>query len=196
MKRIGLLGGSFDPVHVAHLALARAALDALDLAQVQLIPAAAPWQRGPLRATPSQRCDMIRLAIADEPRIVLNTAEIDRGGPTYTIDTVRGLPAEQRHVWLLGADQLANFCTWREWQAIADGVDLAVATRPGIPLDPPAQLQHHLAAQQRGVEIVPFAEMPVSASAIRDRLAHDLPVDGLVAEPVYRYIRAHRLYHD
>lgn len=195
MKRTGLLGGSFDPVHVAHIALARAALRELDLARVELIPAATPWQRGPLRATPAQRCDMIRLAIAGEPGIVLNTAEVDRGGPTYTIDTLRSLPADQRYVWLLGADQLANFCTWRAWQDIADRVDLAVATRPGTPLAPPAPLASHLAAQQRHIEILPFAEMPVSASAIRDRLAQGLPVDGLLAEPVYRYIRAHQLYH-
>lgn len=196
MKRIGLLGGSFDPVHVAHIALARTALRTLDLAQVELIPAASPWQRGPLRATPAQRCDMIRLAIAGEPGIVLNTTEIDRGGPTYTIDTVSALPARQRYVWLLGADQLANFCSWKAWQGIADRVDLAVATRPGAPLQPPAALQNHLAAQQRHVEILSFAEMPVSASAIRDRLAHGLPVDDLLAAPVYQYIRAHHLYHD
>lgn len=195
MKRIGLLGGSFDPIHIAHTALARTALRALDLEQVQLIPAAAPWQRGPLRATPAQRCDMIRLAIAGEPGLVLNTAEIDRGGPTYTIDTLRILPSDRRYVWLLGTDQLVNFCTWREWQAIADRVDLAVATRPGTPLQTPAELARHLAAQNRQVENLPFAEMPVSASEIRDRLAHDLPVDDLLAEPVYRYIRAHRLYH-
>ncbi|AOB31905.1 nicotinate-nucleotide adenylyltransferase [Bordetella sp. H567] len=196
MKRIGLLGGSFDPVHAAHIALARTALRTLDLAQVQLIPAAAPWQRGPLRATPAQRCDMIRLAIADEPSIVLNTTEIDRGGPTYTIDTVSALPVQHRYVWLLGTDQLANFCTWRAWQAIADRVDLAVAMRPGTPPQPPAELQRHMAAQQRQVEILPFAEMPVSASAIRDRLADGLPVDDMLPTPVYQYIRAHHLYHD
>jgi len=196
LKRIGLLGGSFDPVHVAHIALARAALQELDLDQVQLIPAAAPWQREALRATPAQRCDMIRLAIAHETGIALNTAEIDRGGPTYTIDTVRDLPAEHRYVWLLGADQLANFCTWREWQAIADRVDLAVATRPGTPLEPPADLARHLAAQGRGVEILPFTEMLVSASTIRERLSHGLPVSDLLAEPVYQYILAHHLYHD
>jgi nicotinate-nucleotide adenylyltransferase len=195
LKRIGLLGGSFDPIHVAHTALARTALRALDLEQVQLIPAATPWQREPLRATPAQRCDMIRLAISNQPGLVLNTAEIDRGGPTYTIDTLRVLPTDRRYIWLLGTDQLVNFCTWREWQAIADQVDLAVATRPGTPLQTPAALAQHLAARNRQVETLPFAEMFVSASDIRDRLAHDLPVDGLLAEPVYRYIQAHRLYH-
>ncbi|CAM3454057.1 putative nicotinate-nucleotide adenylyltransferase [Bordetella sputigena] len=196
MKRIGLLGGSFDPIHVAHIALARAALHELDLSQVQLIPAAAPWQRQPLQATAAQRCEMVRLAIADEPDIALNTAEIDRGGPTYTVDTVSALPAGHRYVWLLGSDQLANFCTWRDWQTIADRVDLAVATRPGTPLDPPPALQDLLAAQGRRVEILPFAEIPVSASAIRDRLAHGLPVDGMLPETVYRYIRTHQLYRD
>jgi nicotinate-nucleotide adenylyltransferase len=196
LKRIGLLGGSFDPIHIAHLTLARTALRALDLAQVQLIPAHSPWQRGPLQAGPVQRCDMIRLAIADEPELVLNTVEIDRGGPTYTIDTLRSLQGDHRYVWLLGTDQLSNFCTWREWQAIADTVDLAVATRPGTPLAPPSELARHLAAQQRQIETLPFAEMPVSASAIRDRLAHGLPVDDLLPEPVRQYIRAHHLYHD
>jgi nicotinate-nucleotide adenylyltransferase len=194
LKRIGLLGGSFDPIHVAHIALARTALRALDLERVELIPAAAPWQRGALRATPTQRCEMIRLAIVDEPGLVLNTSEIDRGGPTYTIDTVRGLPRGQRYVWLLGADQLANFCTWRDWAAIADRVDLAAAVRPGTPLEIPADLERQLRAQGRRVETLPFREMPVSASDIRDRLAHDLPVDDLLDEPVYRYIRAHHLY--
>ncbi|CAM3455464.1 nicotinate-nucleotide adenylyltransferase [Bordetella flabilis] len=196
LKRIGLLGGSFDPIHVAHVALARTALHALGLDEVQLIPAASPWQRGPLRATPAQRCEMIRLAIAQVPGLALNTIEIDRGGPTYTVDTIRSLPADRRYVWLLGTDQLANFCTWREWQAIADAVDLAVATRPGTPLVPPAELAAHLAAGQRRIETLPFAEMAVSASDIRERVAHDLPVDGLVAEPVRLYIGAHHLYHD
>ncbi|ARP82502.1 nicotinate (nicotinamide) nucleotide adenylyltransferase [Bordetella genomosp. 8] len=196
MNRIGLLGGSFDPIHIAHIALARAALRELHLSQVQLIPAAAPWQRQPLQATAEQRCEMVRLAIASEPGIVLNTMEIDRGGPTYTVDTVSALPRGPRYVWLLGSDQLANFCTWRDWRIIVDRVDLAVAVRPGTPLDPPTDLREHLAALGRQVETLPFAEMPVSASAVRERLARGLPVDDLLPEPVCRYIGAHQLYRD
>ena len=86
MKRIGLLGGSFDPVHVAHVALARNALQTLGLAAVQLIPAANPWQRAALHATGEQRCDMLELAIAGQDGLVVNPIEIERGGPTYTID--------------------------------------------------------------------------------------------------------------
>jgi nicotinate-nucleotide adenylyltransferase len=196
LNRIGLLGGSFDPVHLAHIALARTALQALGLDQVQLLPAGNPWQRGPLQAQPEQRCEMIRLAIAGEPGLALNTMEIDRGGSTYTVDTVRALPAEARYVWILGADQLVNFCTWREWQDIAGRVDLAVATRPGTPLAPPAELQRYLSQQGRTIEQLPFSEMPISASEIRQRLAQDLPVDDLLAEPVYQYVRNHHLYHD
>jgi nicotinate-nucleotide adenylyltransferase len=196
LNRIGLLGGSFDPVHLAHIALARTALQALGLSQVQLLPAGSPWQRGPLQALPEQRCEMIRLAIAGEPGLALNTMEIDRGGSTYTVDTVRALPAQARYVWILGADQLVNFCTWREWQDIAGRVDLAVATRPGTPLAPPAELQRYLSQQNRTIEQLPFSEMPISASEIRQRLAQDLPVDDLLAEPVYQYVRIHHLYHD
>jgi nicotinate-nucleotide adenylyltransferase len=194
VKRIGLLGGSFDPVHVAHIALAENALRALGLAQVQLIPAANPWQRAALHATESQRRDMLELAIAGHDGLVVNPIELERGGATYTIDTLRALPGDARYVWLLGADQLANFCTWRDWQEISRLVDLAVATRPGTPLAPPAELAAWLDSLGRKLEELPFAPMPVSASQIRQRLALGESTDGLLASPVAAYIAAHHLY--
>lgn len=194
MTRVGLLGGSFDPVHVAHIALADNALRALGLAQVQLIPAANPWQRAALRATAVQRRAMLELAIAGHVGLVLNPIELERGGPTYTIDTLRALPADTRHVWLLGADQLANFCTWRDWRDIVRLVDLAVATRPGTPLAPPSELAGWLRGQRRQLEELPFAPMPVSASQIRQRLAQGESTDGLLAAPVAAYIATHHLY--
>jgi nicotinate-nucleotide adenylyltransferase len=194
--RIGLLGGSFDPVHRAHIALAEAAQGALHLAEVQLIPAANPWQRAPLRASGQDRCAMLRLAIAGHGNLALNTIEIDRGGPTYTVDTLRALPAVARYVWLLGADQLERFCTWHAWQEIVDRVDLAVATRPGASLRPPAQLAAYLDSVGRGLEVVPFPLTPVSASDIRERLAQDLPLDDMLNPQVYDYIRVHHLYRD
>ncbi len=194
MKRIGLLGGSFDPVHVAHVALAKSALDTLDLAAVELIPAGNPWQRAALHATGEQRRDMLELAIAGHDGLVVNPVEIERDGPTYTIDTLRGLPQGARYVWLLGADQLANFCTWRNWRDIASLVDLAVATRPGTPLAPPAELTAWLQDQGHSLEELPFAPMAVSASDIRRRLAAGESTDGLLAPPVAAYIAAHQLY--
>ena len=194
MKRIGLLGGSFDPVHVAHVALARNALQTLGLAAVQLIPAANPWQRAALHATGEQRCDMLELAIAGQDGLVVNPIEIERGGPTYTIDTLRALPRDSRYVWLLGADQLANFCTWRNWRDIASLVDLAVATRPGTPLKPPAELSAWLDEHGHRLEELPFAPMAVSASEIRRRLAAGESTDGLLPPAVAAYIAAHQLY--
>ncbi|WP_459618075.1 nicotinate (nicotinamide) nucleotide adenylyltransferase [Bordetella sp. 2513F-2] len=193
MKRIGLLGGSFDPVHLAHVALALAALRSLDLKQVQLLPAANPWQREPLKAAPQHRLRMLELATADHPDLAVNDMEIARGGPTYTIDTIRALPPAA-YVWLLGTDQLANFCSWREWQEIAARVDLAVATRPGTPLRAPQELERYLAARNRAVEALPFTPMDVSASDIRERLARGDSTGGLLHPDVAAYIATHGLY--
>ncbi|WP_251864519.1 nicotinate (nicotinamide) nucleotide adenylyltransferase [Achromobacter sp. Marseille-Q4962] len=194
MKRVGLLGGSFDPVHVAHVALARTALQALRLSEVQLIPAANPWQRAALHAAPAHRLRMLELAIEGECGLVVNPIEIERGGATYTIDTLRALPEGPRYVWLLGADQLLNFCTWRDWREIARRVDLAVATRPGSSLAPPPELAAWLAQTGHGLEALPFAPMAVSASQIRRKLAAGESTRGLLAEPVAAYIAAHHLY--
>ena len=194
MKRIGLLGGSFDPVHVAHIALAQNALQSLGLAQVQLIPAANPWQRAALNATGEQRRAMLELAVAGRPGLAVNPIEIERGGATYTIDTLRALPQDARYVWLLGADQLANFCTWRDWQEISRLADLAVATRPGTPLSAPPELADWLRAQGRELLELPFPPMPVSASEIRQRLARGESTDGMLDAPVAAYIAAHKLY--
>ncbi|SAI74165.1 nicotinate-nucleotide adenylyltransferase [Bordetella ansorpii] len=192
-RRIGLLGGSFDPVHDAHIALAQAAVRALDLAEVQLIPAANPWQRAPLKAAPEHRLRMLELAVDGHPGLAVNPIEITRGGATYTIDTLRALPPG-RYVWLLGADQLANFCTWRAWQDIAAMVDLAVAVRPGTALHVPDELAQWLQDHGHVLQELPFAPMDVSASGIRERLAHGAPAASMLNPAVAGYIAAHGLY--
>lgn len=194
MTRVGLLGGSFDPVHAAHVALAEAARDGLGLDEVQLIPAANPWQREPLKADAAHRLRMLELAIAGRPGLAINPVEIKRGGATYTVDTLRALPAGPAYVWLLGADQLANFCTWRDWQEIAGRVELAVATRPGTALRPPPELDQWLAAHGRTLRELPFAPMDVSASDIRARLARGDDPGPMLAPAVAAYIAAHGLY--
>ncbi|QDJ47357.1 nicotinate-nucleotide adenylyltransferase [Bordetella hinzii] len=194
MKQIGLLGGSFDPIHLAHLALAQSALAHLGLDEVQFVPAANPWQRAPLTASPADRLAMIRAAIAGHAGLTVNASEIERGGATYTVDTVRALPAGAHYTWILGADQLANFCTWRDWQDIARRVDLAVATRPGTPLRAPAPLTALLAQTGRQLRELPFTPMAVSASDIRQRLARGLPTTDLLPASVSRYITERGLY--
>ncbi|MEI2418549.1 nicotinate (nicotinamide) nucleotide adenylyltransferase [Orrella sp. JC864] len=196
VTRIGLLGGSFDPIHLAHVALARAARRELELDEVQLVPAANPWQRAPLLASPDHRLAMIQLAIAGESGLSINTEEIERGGQTYTLDTVQALPEGPHYVWLLGADQLANFCTWRGWREIVQRVQLAVAVRPGASLTPPAPLQALLREQDRALLTLPFEPMAVSATEIRQRLARGEPTAGLLPEAVAQYIDRHGLYRE
>lgn len=194
MKKIGLLGGSFNPVHLAHLAMARTALRALNLNEVQLIPAGNPWQKQPLLISGAQRLEMLALAIADEPGIVINDIEINREGATYTIDTLRNLPRDAKYYWLLGTDQLNNFCTWQNWQEITDYVTLTVAWRTGYPLHIPQELDALLRRDGKGLITLPFKAMDVSSTEIRSRIQQGQDASAFVPAPVLDYINTHGLY--
>lgn len=194
VKRIGLLGGSFDPVHLAHIALAKTAYLALQLDEVQLIPAANPWQRGRLVASGPHRLAMLELATRGQPCLRVNPIEIERGGSTYTIETIEQLPQNARYSWLLGADQLTNFCTWHRWEDIAQLVELVVAQRPGSTLTVPAELAEHLAAIGCSLKELPMQPMPVSSSEIRERLQTGQPADDLLDGAVAQYIKQNHLY--
>jgi nicotinate-nucleotide adenylyltransferase len=189
---IGLLGGSFDPVHLAHIALALAALDTLGLDHVELLPAAQPWQRSTLNAGPDHRLRMLELACGDEPRLRVNPLELERAGPTYTLDTLRALPQGPRYTWIMGADQLGNFCTWHGWREIIQLVRLAVAQRPGTALTPPPALADALPAG--ALRLIPFTAQNISATAIRRSLAAGRPADDMLDPRVLDYIRVHQLY--
>jgi nicotinate-nucleotide adenylyltransferase len=190
-RRIGLLGGTFDPVHNAHVALACTALDALALDELRWVPSGEPWQKT-RRITPSaHRIAMLKLAILGEPRFLLERCEVDRKGPSYTIDTVRDLAEREPGAhWFLviGQDQFANLHTWHEWQALLARVTLAVAARPGATL--PANAEVHAQAYQ----VLPLPSMAISATAIRDSVARGESVDDLVPPAVARYIGQHGLY--
>ena len=192
--RIGLLGGSFDPVHSAHLVLASTALSVLKLDQVQLIPAGQPWQRPPLGASPAHRLAMIELAVGQTRGLKVNPLEINRTGPTYTIETLALLPPEHEYFWILGADQLENFCTWREWSAIANKVQLVVAQRPGSKVAPPPALNDWLSQHNRHLVHLPFDPLDVSANEIRQRIARGDSTCDLIPEVVAQYITEHGLY--
>jgi nicotinate-nucleotide adenylyltransferase len=194
LRKIGLLGGSFDPVHLAHVALGKAAWEHLSLAELQFIPAGQPWQRRPLSATSAQRVDMLHIALRDYPYMTVNPIELERDGETYTVDTLEQLPPGPDYYWVLGADQLENFCTWHRWQDIASRVRLAVAQRPGTPLAAPAALASHLASL--GLELVelPFEPVAISSTAIRERLARGASTAGLLDVAVAQYIHRNGLY--
>lgn len=150
---LALLGGSFDPVHHGHVALAAFFASLLQPDELRILPAR-PWQKAGLQASDADRVRMLELAFAGQPmadgtRVVVDTQEIDRGSPTYTVETLRGLRKELGDaasiVFLMGADQLQKLDTWREWQALFELCNLGVAARPGYALDqdrlPPAVAQ-------------------------------------------------------
>ena len=190
-ERIGLFGGSFDPVHNAHLALAREALHSLSLDELRWVPAGQAWQKSRTLTPAEHREAMVRLAIAGEPRFVLDRVELQRSGPSFTLDTVSELQAARPGAeWflLIGADQLAGLHTWKGWQELLGRVVLAVANRPGAL--PPA----HPEVQRHPQRIVQLPMLAVSSTDIRRRVAQGEVISELVPPLVARYIAQHGLY--
>ena len=191
--RIGLFGGSFDPVHQAHVALARLALDELHLSELRWIPTGQPWHKARHVTPAAHREAMVRIAMGDEPRYVLERCELERAGPSYTLDTVRELQARgpaADWVLIVGQDQYAGLHTWHDWQELLTRVTLAVANRPGVApqIDPQVLRFRHTA--------VPLPMMDISSTEIRRRVAAGEGIADLVPAEVARYIDQHRLYRD
>jgi nicotinate-nucleotide adenylyltransferase len=191
LKRLGLFGGTFDPPHNAHLALARAAQGAFQLDALHWIPAGQPWQKARTITAAVHREAMVRAAIDGEPRFVLDRIETQRPGPSFTLDTVRTLRLQhpQAELFLIiGADQYAGLHTWRDWQDLLGLVTLAVANRPGPmpPVDAEVLRTPH--------RVVPLPMQDISATDIRARVAHGLPIDSLVPPAVASYIKTNALY--
>jgi nicotinate-nucleotide adenylyltransferase len=191
MKRVGLFGGSFDPVHNAHVALARLALEQLQLDEVRWIPAGQPWQKTRVLTSGADREAMVRLAIAGEPRFALDRIELRRHGVTFTLDTVRLLAAaEPASEWflILGQDQYATLHTWRDWRDLVALVTLAVANRP----DAEPTVNAHIAKVPHQIVTLPM--MDISSTEVRRRVAAGEPIAGLVPDAVARYIERRQLY--
>ena len=193
-RRIGLFGGTFDPPHLAHLALARVARDTLALDELRWIPAGQPWQKSGRRlAEGAHRVAMVRALAGAEPGCVVDARELARTGPSYTVDTVREMVREvpgAEFFLVIGQDQYARFDTWREWPALLEATTLAVAGREGVaPAPPPA-----LAARPHRVAALPLPTMRISSTAVREAIARGEDVDDLAGREVARYIALHHLY--
>ncbi len=196
-KRIGILGGSFDPPHLAHLALGRLALQALALDELRWLPAGAPWQKAGRRmASGAHRAAMLAALLHGEAGHVIDSRELARGGATYTIDSVRDMQAEQPGAawfFILGQDQYARFDTWRDWPELLQRLTLAVAARAGQLPAPPAAL----AAVPHRMLVLPLPRLDCSASAIRQQLEAGHPAAALlpmVGAGVAGYIDQHQPY--
>ncbi|MEI6319391.1 MAG: nicotinate-nucleotide adenylyltransferase [Pseudomonadota bacterium] len=210
-RRIGFVGGTFDPPHVGHLALARAARDAYALDEVRLVPTGRSWQKAAAGASSPQRLEMTRLMLAGlspDERLTVDDREVRRDGPTYTVDTLRELRAElgpePALVWVIGSDQLRNLHTWHRWTELFDQAHVAVTQRERVPLtDLPDAVEAALAERGRPAlpdapsgSIVLFTMPPVavSATALRAQLERGERADGLTSPAVLDYIGSNRLY--
>ena len=190
-RRVGIFGGSFDPVHGAHVALAEAALVELRLDEVRWIPAGQPWQKARRMSPAADRVAMVQIAIAHEPRFTLDRIELDRPGDSFTLDTVRALAeAHPGTQWflLIGQDQYTGLHTWRDWQTLLGLVVLAVANRPGDARQPDADVQRF------PHRMVPLPMLDISSTDIRQRVAAGADISHLVPPGVARYIETHGLY--
>ena len=190
-QRIGVFGGSFDPVHNAHLALARQALEQLQLDELRWVPVGQAWQKARALTPAAQREAMLRLAIEGEARFVLERCELQRAGPSYTLDTLRELQAATPGSdWflLIGQDQYRNLHTWHGIDELLQRVTLAVAQRS----DEPAEADARVRAAPRVALALP--PMDISATDIRQRVAAGSDISSLVPPAVALYIYQHGLY--
>ncbi|NJD09496.1 MAG: nicotinate (nicotinamide) nucleotide adenylyltransferase [Gemmatimonadetes bacterium] len=191
--RLGLLGGTFDPPHIGHLIAAQDALQVLALDCVALVPAAIPPHKQDRPVTPApERAAMLALACGDDPRFRVETLELDRTGPSYTIDTLRALASHGDELFLLiGTDQYAEFGTWREPEEVRRLATLGVLRRAGDEVRIGA-VGDDLGG--RPVRDVPVTRIDISSTLIREAVAAGRSIRYLVPPGVEAYIRAHGLY--
>lgn len=191
-RRIGVFGGAFDPPHVAHVALARAALDQLQLDELRILPTGNAWHRAVQPSAAVHRLAMARLAFADVARAVVDERELHRAGPTYTVDTLRELGAEYPGAELfvvIGEDQARTLTRWHDWQALVSLAVICVAARPPATAEPAVDLPP--GTRSRPLIVPP---MPESATGIRALVRAGGDIRALVPGGVARYIETHHLY--
>lgn len=212
---VGILGGTFDPIHFAHLRLAEELADAIELSQVRFIPASIPPHRATPRVTAADRLEMTRLACADNPRFLVDDRECRRRGPSYTVDTLLELRTElgaARGICLLmGVDAFQSLITWSRWEQLFELAHIVVAHRPGFAMEP-ARLPDPLARQFErriasatahlhraaagSIWLQPITPLDISATAIRASIGELRSPRYLIPDSVLDYIHRNSLYKD
>ena len=199
MMDIGVLGGTFDPVHTGHLAIAKAARERLNLAQVLFVPAGVPWLKWGRDITPAeQRVEMLELAVAPYPAFRVSRVELERPGHSYTTDTLeqlkRELGGDVELYFILGEDALSELPLWHQPQRIVELCHLVAARRPGSRPPDLKSLEGVLPGVSSRVIILDNEPVNASSSGIRERVARNQSIEGLVPDAVARYIDEHGLY--
>ena len=194
--RLGLLGGTFDPPHYGHLVSAQEAAWQLQLDRVLFLPARQnPLKRGDSSTPAEARCEMVRLAIADNPLFELSRLDLDRPSPSYTADLLRALVAGDRELFFLaGADILPELPRWREPAEILRLARLVVVNRPGAPPPDLDALERVLPDARSRVDVVSAPGVAIASRELRERVRGGQPIRYLTPPPVERYIVDHRLY--
>jgi len=190
-RRVGIMGGTFDPIHHGHLVAASEVADLFDLDEVVFVPTGQPWQKEHRAVSPAEhRYLMTVVATASNPRFWVSRVDIDRPGPTYTVDTVRDIRAvrpDSELFFITGADALQAILSWKDADELFRMCHLIGVTRPG----------YHLSGDHLSPESVTLLDVPamaISSSAVRDRVVEARPIWYLVPDGVVQYIAKHRLY--
>jgi len=196
---IGVLGGTFDPIHMGHLIVAEEVKARLNLAEVLFVPAGQPWLKANNLISPAEhRVQMVRLAIADEPSFKLSTMEIERAGPSYTVDTIaelRGqIEAGDKLFFILGWDNLMQLPQWWEPTRLVTMCRLVPVPRVGYPSPDFNSLEAAIPGLSQSIIMLDTPQIEISSSEIRARVARGLSIHHLVPVPVERYIKQQGLY--
>lgn len=206
---IGILGGTFDPIHLGHTQLAQTILEQLNLAEIRFIPNYQPPHRNLPVASADQRLALVKIALKDNPKFIADDREIKRQGISYTIDTLKSLRKDFPDTplcWIMGLDELVKLNTWHRWQELIQYVNFIIVNRPNINLELPIEikelfqkhvtpnhqeLHQHLSGKIFQLQIPPFA---ISATEIRKQLSQHQKPENVLAEKVYDHIKKEQLY--
>ncbi|MBU6311157.1 MAG: nicotinate-nucleotide adenylyltransferase [Actinomycetales bacterium] len=192
--RVGVMGGTFDPIHLGHLAAASEVAHHFDLTSVVFVPAGSPWQKADRKVSPAEdRYLMTVVATATDPRFTVSRADVDRSGPTYTVDTLRDLRAEwgadTELFFITGADALNDILSWRDTDEVQRLAHLVGVTRPGHVLADPG-------LAPGTVTLLQVPALAISSSDVRARVQAGAPISYLVPPGVESYIAKRGLYRD
>lgn len=187
--RIGVMGGTFDPIHNGHLVAASEAAAALNLDEVLFVPTGQPWQKTDVSAA-SDRCTMVEIATAANPKFRVSTVDIDRGGPTFSVDTLLDLQVQHPDsdlVFIIGADAAANIDSWKDSDALLDLAQFVAVTRAGHTVTIPQ-------TKAGSIQVLEIPSLAISSTDIRERVSEGKPIRYLVPDEVLDYIAKHGLY--
>lgn len=188
-RRLGVMGGTFDPIHNGHLVAASEVAAALGLDEVIFVPTGQPWQKSEVTAT-SDRYLMAEIATAANPRFKVSKVDIDRGGPTYTVDTLRDLQSahpDSDLYFITGADAITSIVGWKDVSDLWNLAKFVAVTRPGHVLDLPD-------APEGAIQVLEIPALAISSTDIRERVAQGMPIWYLVPDGIVQYIAKHGLY--